>query len=200
QLRAKLPPKEKAAIERAPTDDIEAFDLYTRGKTLLFCTVFSFKIKDNLNQAVELFNQAIARDPEFFLAYCQLAAAHDQLYFLGRDHTPARLALAEAAVQTALRLRPDAGEAHLALAQHRYRGYLDYERARAEIAIAKRTLPNDPLPFELTGYMDRRQGRWEDYGPAVCVLGRIGAALGRKEEALREGRRRLSFCRWQKTP
>jgi tetratricopeptide (TPR) repeat protein len=59
-------------------------------------------------------------------------------------------------------LRPDAGEAHLALAQHLYCGYLDYDRARAEIAIAQRTLPNDPLSFELAGYMDRRQGRWEE--------------------------------------
>src|SRR4029077_15501467 len=94
--------------------------------------------------------------------YCQLAAEHDQLYFLGQDHTPARIALGDRAVQSALHLRPDAPEAHLTLAQHLYRGYLDYERARAEIAIAQRTLPNDPLVFELLGFIDRRQGRWED--------------------------------------
>ncbi|MGI8482214.1 MAG: adenylate/guanylate cyclase domain-containing protein, partial [Chthoniobacterales bacterium] len=162
QLQAKLSPNEKAAIERPPTDDLEAFDLYTRGKTLLFGTVFSFRVKERLTQAVELFNQAIARDPQFFLAYCQLAAAHDQLYFLGQDHTAERIALGDAAVQAALRLRPDAPEAHLALAQHLYRGYLDYDRARAEIAIAKLTLPNDPLPFQLIGYMDRRRGRWDE--------------------------------------
>jgi TolB-like protein/class 3 adenylate cyclase len=162
QLQVKLSPNEKAAIERPPTDDLAAFDLYTRGKTLLFSTVFSFRIKENLTQAVEFFNQAIARDPKFFLAYCQLAATHDQLYFLGQDHTPARLALGDAAVQSALQLRPDAAEAHLALAQHLYRGYLDYDHARAEIAIAQRALPNDPLPFELTGYIDRRQGHWEE--------------------------------------
>jgi hypothetical protein len=58
--------------------------------------------------------QAIARDPNFLLAYCQLADGHDQLYFVGGvNHTPARLALAEAAVQTAMRLGPDAGETHL---------------------------------------------------------------------------------------
>ena len=162
QLQVKLSPNEKAAIETPPTDDLAAFDLYTRGKTLLFSTVFSFRIKENLTQAVELFNQAIARDPKFFLAYCQLAATHDQLYFLGQDHTPARIALGDAAVQSALRLRPDAAEAHLTLAQHLYRGYLDYDHARAEIAIAQRTLPNDPLAFELTGYIERRQGHWEE--------------------------------------
>jgi TolB-like protein/class 3 adenylate cyclase len=162
RLQVKLSPNEKAAIERPPTDDVAAFDLYTRGKTLLLSTIFSFRIKENLIQAVELFNQAIARDPKFFLAYCQLAATHDQLYFLGQDHTPARIALGDAAVQAALRLQPDAAEAHLALAQHLYRGYLDYDHARAEIAIAQRALPNDPLPYELTGYIERRQGHWEE--------------------------------------
>jgi tetratricopeptide (TPR) repeat protein len=162
QLQVKLSPNEKAAIERPPTDDVAAFDLYTRGKTLLLSTIFSFRIKENLIQAVELFNQAIARDPKFFLAYCQLAATHDQLYFLGQDHTPARIALGDAAVQAALRLRPEAAEAHLALAQHLYRGYLDYDHARAEIAIAQRSLPNDPLSYELTGYIERRQGHWEE--------------------------------------
>jgi tetratricopeptide (TPR) repeat protein len=58
-------------------------------------------------------------------------------------------------------LRPHSGEAHLALAEHLYRGYRDYQRALAELTLARRALPNDPLVFELTGFIDRRQGRWE---------------------------------------
>jgi TolB-like protein/Tfp pilus assembly protein PilF len=163
QLQAKLSPNEKAAIEQRPTTDLVAFDLYTRAKALRLSTVtFNVQAKENLLQAVELLNQALARDPAFLLAWCELASNHDQLYFFGYDHTPARLASAEAAVQTAQRLRPDAGETHLAVAQHRYRGYRDYDGARAEIAIAQRTLPNDPLPFELLGFIDRRQGRWAE--------------------------------------
>ncbi len=77
--------------------------------------------------------------------------------------TPAeRLALAEAALKAAFRLQPDSGEAHLARAQHLYRGYLDYEGALAELEIARRTLPNDPRIFELTGYIQRRQGHLEE--------------------------------------
>jgi tetratricopeptide (TPR) repeat protein len=102
----------------------------------------------------------VDRDTAFLVAWCELASTHDRLYFLGFDHTPARLAAAEAAVEKAKSLRADAGETHLAVAQHRYRGYRDYDGARAEIAIAQRSLPNDPLPFELLGYIDRRQGRW----------------------------------------
>ncbi len=160
QLQAKLSPSEKAAIEQAPTADVAAFDLYSRAKTLLLNSVFSAGAKNNLLQAVELLNQAVTRDPTFMLGYCQLAAAHSQLYFINLDHTPARLAAADAAVQMALHLRPEAGEAHLALAQHFYRCFLDYDRARAELSIAQRTLPNDSVA--LAGYIDRRQGRWEE--------------------------------------
>jgi TolB-like protein/Tfp pilus assembly protein PilF len=163
QLQAKLSPNEKAAIEQRPTTDLVAFDLYTRAKALrLSAVTFNVLAKENLLQAVELLNQALAHDPAFLLAWCELASSHDQLYFLGYDHTPARLASAETAVEKAKSLRPDAGETHLVVAQHRYRGYRDYDGARAEIAIAQRTLPNDPLPFELLGYIDRRQSRWAE--------------------------------------
>jgi TolB-like protein/class 3 adenylate cyclase len=150
QLQAKLSPNEKAAIEKPPTTDITAFDLYSRAKNLILTTTFSASGGPNLLQAADLLNQAIARDPSFFLAQCRLAYAHDQLYFLGIDHTPARLALAESAVDAAFRLQPDAGEAHLARAENLYRGHFDYEGALAELEIARKTLPNDPRVPELT--------------------------------------------------
>jgi TolB-like protein/class 3 adenylate cyclase/Tfp pilus assembly protein PilF len=162
QLQAKLSPSERSAIEQAPTADVIAFDLYSRAKTLMLSTSFSAIGRQSLLQAVDLLNQAIARDSSFFLAQCQLANAHDELYFVGNDHTPARLALAEAAVQAAFRLRPDAGEAHLARAENLYRGYLDYDGALAELDVARRTLPNDPRIFELTGYILRRRGKHEE--------------------------------------
>jgi len=161
QLQAKLSPREENAIERPPTGDIAAFDLYTRAKDLLLIGLSS-TMKANLLQAADLLNQAVARDPSFFRAYCQLAYAHDALYFLGFDHTAARLALAEAAVQAATRLRPDAGETHLARAQNLYWGYLDYDGALAELGVARQTLPNDSRVFELKGLIQRRQGRWEE--------------------------------------
>jgi TolB-like protein/class 3 adenylate cyclase len=163
QLQAKLSPTERAAIEQRPTTDLAAFDLYTRAKSLRLSTMtFNALASSNLLQAVELLNQAVKRDPAFLLAWCELASVHDRLYFLGFDHTPTRLAAGDAAVQAAQRLNPDAGETHLAVAQHRYRGYRDYDGARAEIAIAQRTLPNDPVPVELLAFIDRRQGRWNE--------------------------------------
>jgi serine/threonine protein kinase/Flp pilus assembly protein TadD len=158
QLQASLSPREKSAIEQAPTDDIAAFQLYAQAKNVLAIR----NARANLLEAADLLNQAVARDPSFFQAYCQLAHTHDRLYFLGYDHTPARLALAEAAIQAAFRLRPDAGEAHLARAQNLYRGYLDYEGALAELGVAGQSLPNDAGVFELKGYIQRRQGKQEE--------------------------------------
>ncbi len=157
QLHAKISPDEKLAIERPPTVDLTAFDLYSRAKNLFLAVGFSSNGRTDLLQAADLLNQAIARDPSYFQAYCQLAYAHDLLYFFGDDHTPARRELAEAAIQSALRLRPDAGEAHLARAGHLYRGYLDYDGALAEIEIARQTLSNDARIFELKGYIERRR-------------------------------------------
>jgi len=158
QLQARLSPSEMSAIERPPTSDITAFELYAQAKNVLAIR----NARANLLEAADLLNQAVTRDPAFFKAYCQLAHTHDRLYFLGYDHTPARLALAEAAIQAAFRLRPNAGEAHLARAQNLYRGYLEYDAALAELEVAGQTLPNDAGVFELKGYIQRRQSKQEE--------------------------------------
>src|SRR6059058_3580001 len=163
QLQAKLSPNEKKAIEQPPTTDLAAFDLYSRAKSLLLTAGFSATNGPDLLKAIELLDEAVKRDPSFFDAYCQLAWAHEQLYAVtGFDHTPARLALAEAALQAAARLRPDAAETHLARAQYLYNGLRDYAGALAELEIARRGLPNDPRLFELTGYILRRRGQQEE--------------------------------------
>jgi TolB-like protein/Tfp pilus assembly protein PilF/predicted Ser/Thr protein kinase len=162
QLHAKISAVEKLAIERPPTADLTAFDLYSRAKNLLLIASYRTNGKENLLRAADLLNQAVAHDPSFFQAYCQLASTHDLVYFSGFDRTLARLAAAEAATQAAFRLHPDAGEAHLARAENLYRGYLDYSGAFAELEVARQSLPNDPRVFELKGYIERRQGRWEE--------------------------------------
>src|SRR5437016_306445 len=163
QLQAKLSPNEKVAIEQPPTTDLAAFDLYSRAKSLVLTAGLSATGEPDERKAIELLDEAVKRDPSFFDAYCQLAFAHEQLYAItGFDHTPARLALAEAAVQAATRLRPDAAETHLARAQYLYNGLRDYAGALAELEIARRGLPNDPRLFELTGYILRRRGQQEE--------------------------------------
>ena len=159
QLHAKISASERLAIESKPTADLIAFDLYTRAKNILAAPNAT---QEELLQAVDLLNQAVARDPSFFDAYCQLAYAHDALYNNYVDHTSARLALAEAAIQAAAQLRPDAGETHLARAQNLYWGYWDYDGALAELKIARRTLPNDFRIPQITAHIQDRQGHWKE--------------------------------------
>src|SRR2546423_2743758 len=163
QLQAKLSPNEKKAIEQPPTTDLAAFDLYSRAKSLLLTASFSATNGPDLLKAIELLDEAVKRDPSFFDAYCQLARAHEIIYaVLGFDHTPARLALAEAAVQAATRLRTDAAETHLPRSQYLYYVLRDYAGALAELEIARRALPNEPRHFELIGYILRRRGQQEE--------------------------------------
>jgi TolB-like protein/class 3 adenylate cyclase/Tfp pilus assembly protein PilF len=162
QLQAKLSPSEKAAIEKPPTTDLAAFDLYTQAKTLLLTYAFYASQQQIVREAIELLNQAVARDPTFFEAYYQLVDAHGMLYSAQGDHTPARLALAESALQAATRLRPDAGETHLARATYLYYCLRDYNGALAELEVARRSLPNDARIFKLTGFILRRRGQQEE--------------------------------------
>ena len=162
ELGATVSPKEQAAINERPTKDLIAYGLYVRAKALIATTSLNGQINEKLREAVDLLNQAIERDPEFFLAYFQLGSAHNYLYFFGLDHSASRLALADSALKAVCRLRPEAGETYLARADFLYRCYLDYEKARAELAMAKRALPNNSEIFELTGYIDRRQGLWSE--------------------------------------
>jgi TolB-like protein/Tfp pilus assembly protein PilF/predicted Ser/Thr protein kinase len=159
QLHAKITPAEKVAIERKPTGDLVAFDLYSRANETLLGKNSG---TPDFVQAIDLLNRAVARDPSFLEAYCQLAFAHDQIYFDGIDHTPARLAMAKDAIDSAFRLKPDSGEAHFAQAVHLYRGYGDYDGALAELEVARQTLPNNARIFQMMGFIQRRQGHWED--------------------------------------
>jgi len=160
RLRAKITARERAAIQERPTKDLAAYDFYVRAIPAIAAADSDTKPKE-IFQTVDLLNQAINRDPDFLLAYYWLAKSHDWLYFMN-DHTPARLALAKGAIDSAFHLNPNSGEAHLALALHLYWGYFDYDHARAELAIAQRTLPNNPRVYEVSALIDRRQGRWAD--------------------------------------
>jgi TolB-like protein/Flp pilus assembly protein TadD len=162
RLHAKISASERLAIEQPPTVDLTAFDLYSRAKNLFLRVGFSSNERANLLQIENLLNQAVANDASFHEAYCLLSYTDGLMYFLGFDRTEARLKLAETAIQAASRIHPDAGETHLARARNLYHGYLDYNGALAELRIARQNLPNDPRVFELTGYVQRRQGHWEE--------------------------------------
>jgi TolB-like protein len=161
QLRARLSPREKADIEKHPTLDLVAFDLYLQAKELIDSYTDASDPKVTFLQALRLLDEATARDPRFVLAYAYAARAHDLLFFLDLDPTPARAVRGQAAAEMALRLQPDSAEAHLSMAGHYFRCLRDYDRAEREIALARPGLPNSAAFFVLAGYIERRQGRWQ---------------------------------------
>jgi serine/threonine protein kinase/Tfp pilus assembly protein PilF len=176
KLTAALSPEEKKRIETRPTDNLEAYDLYLQANKLILNSYVvgvlgAGMIDKTLNEAISLLDQAVRLDPKFTLAYCASVKANAQAYEFG-DRTPERRAAADAAIKGALELQPDLPEVHLAYTLYLYWIYRDYERARVQLDMARRSLPNSVEAFLLAGYMDRRQGKWdkalEEFNEAIA--------------------------------
>ncbi len=140
----------------APTRDSEAYDLYLRARAIEFRTVFTAEPSE---RAAELYRKAIARDPSFALAMGELG------YHLGKIYSHSRGARETAQrdearhwIDRALALAPNEPRLHWILADHLYRGRLDYDGALQELAIAERGMPNGAEIFELRGLIQRRRG------------------------------------------
>jgi serine/threonine-protein kinase len=158
QLDIAILAPERQALAARPTDNLEAYDSYLRGmehwnRGWLFSDVEEFQ------KAIQAFERATELDPEFVLAYTQLTMTHTRLYFFGIDPSEERLAKARIAVDRAMQLQPDHPAARVALANYYYRGFLDYDRAAEIFKSIQRAFPN--IQPSLLGYIERRQGRWE---------------------------------------
>ena len=162
QLKAKLSPQQKAEIEERPTQDLDAFELYLQAKAIIDSYINATDVRAALLQALKSLTEAIQRDPNFVSAYCYAARANDLLFFFDLDPTPDRISLADAAVNAALRLRPDSAEAHFARADYLFRCLRDYDRAMEELAIARPGLPNSTPFFILSGYINRRRNHFHE--------------------------------------
>lgn len=161
QLQARISPRERAALGQPATRDSTAQRLYVEAFRHVE-RASNPDAKDALIEAAALLEQAIERDPQFIRAYALLFTAHIDLYWQGFDHTPARLETAHRTIERAAAINPDAGEVHLARADYLYKAFRDYDAARAELQIARATLPNDPFVYIYAAAIDRRQGRWDE--------------------------------------
>jgi len=159
QLQARLSPSERAAIESKPTQDMVAYDFYLKARDAIF--QFATKGGVNWKEADSLLDTAIARDPNFTLAYCLQSKANINLYRYF-DHTPERLARAEKAAAKAMQLAPDLADSHLALAEYYYNGFRDYARAQSELNIAAPTLKGNAEFLVIAQVTERRLGHWKD--------------------------------------
>jgi TolB-like protein/Flp pilus assembly protein TadD len=160
-LRANLSPTEMAELQTQPTKNLEAYDLYLQARDLFRWSGIGDP-HENGSKALPLLEQALARDPEFVLAHYLTSRIHGELFWFGYDKSWARLAKSKEAAETALRLRPEMGEGHLALAFYHYYSARNYEAAIRELTLAQRTLPNESDVASALGMIDRRRGRWEE--------------------------------------
>jgi TolB-like protein/Tfp pilus assembly protein PilF len=162
QLKANLSPAEKAAIAERPTADLVAYAYYTKAKEIdIYADWEAAESERSAKKKVELLEKATQRDPNFALAYCALAKAQMDVE---------NFELAKKAAETALRLRPDLVEPHLALARYCWlfpdsisapdrKAY--YDRARDELAIVRRISPNNVEALLIDATIGRHQNRWD---------------------------------------
>jgi serine/threonine protein kinase/tetratricopeptide (TPR) repeat protein len=162
QLSANISGAEKKAIEAKPTGDLQAYEMYLRAKELMHSTSTNETGSvDIYSRAVNLLEKAVARDPNFALAYCLLVEANLSLHWRYESVLGAR-ERAEVALQAARRLAPEAGETHLAEALFFYWGNRDYDRALESLEQAARSLPNSAIVFSLSARVEQRLGRWAE--------------------------------------
>ena len=199
QLQAKLSPAEKAAITERPTADPVAYAYYTQAKAMDVWSDWEGGAEKSLTRKAELLEKATQRDPNFALAYCALAKTQLDLFLVTNkvdklDRTPLELA-AKKAAEAALRVRPDLGEAHLELARYYYYANVftgDFDRARDELVIARRTLPNNAEAIVIGARIDKRQNRWDD---ALANFQKASELDPRNDEVAMHHRRTLREMR-----
>jgi TolB-like protein/Tfp pilus assembly protein PilF len=161
-LKATLTTSERTLIERRPTENQEAYELYSRAR-LLQEKLSPFSTREEFEPVVVLLEQAVARDPAFALAFANLSIVHGLMYWFGNvDATAERRQRAQAALEAAQRLAPEAPETHIAQGAFAYQCKNDWHGALAEYAVAERNLPNDAQLQYRIGIAHRRLVQWPE--------------------------------------
>jgi TolB-like protein len=164
QLGAKLSPRESTELASRPTRDIAAFESYIRACTLLETDEADGddRYREAHVRAVELLEQTVARDPHFVAAFWALSEANIQLFRSFNGEHPEYRTRAEAALEEASRLAPDAGETLLTRSRIIYYGYYDFTRALSVLEDAAKLLPNSAEVTLTRALLYRRFGRWQE--------------------------------------
>jgi TolB-like protein/class 3 adenylate cyclase/Flp pilus assembly protein TadD len=157
-LSAVISPQEKSLIERKPTDNPAAYDLFLKARAILN----SAAVLSRRDEAEQYLNEAVQLDPNFAVAWGYLALAHVRAVISDEDHSPERLAKAKAAIDTAVRLAPDDPEVIKMEGDYYYYGYRDYARAAEQFQKLLRLQPNSAEAYAQLGYILRRQSRWAE--------------------------------------
>jgi len=197
-LRITLSPQEQQAIASKPTDNLQAYDLYLRGKGYA-----RRRQRQDMEVASQMFENAVILDPKFALAHAAIGNVSTQIYVnFGRN--PVWMERAVKAAETAAALRPDLPEALIAQAWILYaKGKFDDAAAFARRAIGLkrdceggyyllgRTLFSGGRYQEVVDIAEATiEASGDDYNVYIPIQNALGA-LG-KEEAMRNWHQRMS--------
>jgi TolB-like protein/Tfp pilus assembly protein PilF len=165
-LRRQLSGEEKVKLTRTETSDPEAYRLYLKGRDYLVGN------QQEMDKSVGYFQQAVARAPDYAMAYAGLADAYTRQAFLRGASSAEAVGKARAAVTRALELDPDLAEAHTALGLVRF--YFEWDWAGAETEL-RRALELNPGSRSVH----------EEYGGFLTAMGRLDEGLAQSREAAR---------------
>jgi TolB-like protein/Tfp pilus assembly protein PilF len=156
-LNAKLSGAEKAAVEKRPTENPAAYDAYLRALALSTAG-YDFATTRKVSAA---FAEAVRLDPDFALAWAQLAMNNGYLYFNNVDTDTITAESIKLATENAVRLQPQLSESQLAMGSYLYRVQRDFPAAQKAIEAALERAPNNPQILQFLALVERRQGHWE---------------------------------------
>jgi tetratricopeptide (TPR) repeat protein len=163
-LKAELSVDEQARIRKDPTSDLEAYQLYLQGRHWLVRYT-----PEGMKRAIEYFRRAIAKDPEYALAYASLAMTYAELGEVGALPPDVAYGQAKEAAASALRLDPGLGEAHCTVAY--VKTLWDFDWTGAELAF-KRALELSPSSADTYDLYGRLCSVLERYDEAIAMLQR----------------------------
>ncbi len=157
-LKATLTPHEQKAVAAKPTDNPAAYEEYLRGLALWNKAT---SLPGDADEIVRHFSSAVELDPKFALGWSFLSVAHSNSY-AELDSTESRAAKAKEALDKALGLDPDLGEARFAQGMYRYKVERNYDGALEAFQLARDHSANRAMAVEFSAYVKRRQGKWDD--------------------------------------
>jgi len=160
-LQARLSGGEEQSVAAKPTDNAAAYDAYLRGLGDEG-RAFNGLAREPVRSAESNYAEAVRLDPSFALSWAHLSIIKSYIYFNLLDRSPELLEQAHQAADTALKLRPELGEAYLAQGYYHYWGLLDFNAGLEYFHQALQRLPNNADVLAAMGYIERRQGKWQE--------------------------------------
>lgn len=199
-LEAELSMDEQARVKRQPARDIQAYQLFLRGRQC-----FIEFTPESIGRAIGYFDQAIARDASFALAWAHLGMAYIELAEAGSMNPDLAYPRAADAAASALRFDPDLSAAQCAMAFLKTVREFDWAGAERCFTRAVELSPSNAEAYDLFGRLRSGQGRFDEavalhrraqeLDPLAHRIDLITTLIraGRYDEAIARGQEALTF-------